>query len=163
MTATAERPAEIGQARKRKEDARLVTGRTMWTDNLTLPGMLHMAILRSPVAHARITSIDVSGARQRPGVIAAFSGQDFKDVQGSIPCAWPVTEDTVVPNHPSIAVDQVNHVGEAVAAVVARSKAEAQDALEAIDVDYEPLAPILVMEAALADDAPRVLPELSSN
>jgi aerobic carbon-monoxide dehydrogenase large subunit len=163
MTATAERPAEIGQARKRKEDARLVTGRTMWTDNLTLPGMLHMAILHSPVAHARITRIDVSGARQRPGVVAAFSGQDFKDVQGTIPCAWPVTEDTVVPNHPSIAVDQVNHVGESVAVVVARSKAEAQDALEAIDIEYEPLPPVLDMEAALADGAPLVHPELSSN
>jgi aerobic carbon-monoxide dehydrogenase large subunit len=163
MTATAERAAEIGQARKRKEDARLVTGRTMWTDNLVLPGMLHMAILHSPVAHARIRSLDVSAARQRPGVIAAFSGQDFKDVQGTIPCAWPVTEDTVVPNHPSIAVDQVNHVGESVAVVVARSKAEAQDALEAIEVDYEPLRPVLEMEAALADGAPLVHPDLSSN
>jgi aerobic carbon-monoxide dehydrogenase large subunit len=163
MTATAERAAEIGQARKRKEDARLVTGRTMWTDNLVLPGMLHMAILHSPVAHARIRSLDVSAALQRPGVIAAFSGQDFKDVQGTIPCAWPVTEDTVVPNHPSIAVDQVNHVGESVAVVVARSKAEAQDALEAIDVDYKPLRPVLEMEAALADGAPLVHPDLSSN
>jgi carbon-monoxide dehydrogenase large subunit len=163
MTATEARPTEFGRARKRKEDERLITGRTTWTDNLTLPGLLHMAILRSPMAHARITSVDVSAARQRPGVIAAFSGQDFKDVQGSVPCVWPVTEDTVVPNHPSIAVDQVNHVGEAVAVVVARSKAEAQDALEAIDVDYEPLAPILDMEAALADDAPLVHPELSSN
>ncbi len=164
MTATEERRApEIGQARKRKEDARLVTGRTTWTDNITLPGLLHLAILRSPMAHARITHIDVSPARQRPGVIAAFSGQDFKDVQGTIPCAWPVTEDTVIPNHPSIAVDRVNHVGEAVAVLVARSKAEAQDALEAIDVDYEPLPPVLDMEAALADGAPLVHPDLASN
>jgi aerobic carbon-monoxide dehydrogenase large subunit len=163
MTATEARPTEFGRARTRKEDEHLITGRTTWTDNLTLPGLLHMAILRSPMAHARLTAVDVSAARQRPGVIAAFSGQDFKDVQGSVPCVWPVTEDTVVPNHPSIAVDQVNHVGEAVAAVVARSKAEAQDALEAIDVDYEPLPPVLDMEAALADGAARVHPELSSN
>ncbi|HEY3715940.1 MAG TPA: xanthine dehydrogenase family protein molybdopterin-binding subunit [Jatrophihabitantaceae bacterium] len=163
MTATAERPAEIGQARKRKEDAHLITGRTTWTDNLTLPGLLHLAILRSPMAHARITNVDVSGALTRPGVIAAFSGQDFKDTQGTIPCAWPVTEDTVIPNHPSIAVDQVNHVGEAVAIVVGRDKASAQDALEAIDIDYEQLPPVLDMEAALADGASLVHPEQTSN
>ncbi|HZE50920.1 MAG TPA: xanthine dehydrogenase family protein molybdopterin-binding subunit, partial [Jatrophihabitantaceae bacterium] len=163
MTATVERPAEIGQARKRKEDAHLITGRTTWTDNLTLPGLLHLAILRSPMAHARITNVDVSGALTRPGVIAAFSGQDFKDVQGTIPCAWPVTEDMVNPGHPSIAVDQVNHVGEAVAIVVGRDKASAQDALEAIDVDYEQVPPVLDMEAALADGGQLVHPHLTSN
>jgi carbon-monoxide dehydrogenase large subunit len=166
MTATTERPteaAEIGRARNRKEDAHLITGRTTWTDNLTLPGLLHLAILRSPMAHARITNVDVSEAAKRPGVIAAFSGQAFKDEQGTIPCAWPVTEDMVNPGHPSIAVDQVNHVGEAVAAVVARSKAEAQDALEAIDVDYEPLDPVLDMEAALADGATLVHSHIDSN
>src|SRR6266540_1451899 len=84
MTATAERPAaEIGQARKRKEDAHLLTGRTTWTDNMTLPGMLHLAILRSPTSHARITGVDLSGALASPGVVAAYSGQDFKDVQGT--------------------------------------------------------------------------------
>ena len=163
MTATVERPAEIGQARKRKEDAHLITGRTTWTDNMTLPGLLHLAILRSPMAHARITNVDVSGALTRPGVIAAFSGQDFKDVQGTIPCAWPVTEDMVNPGHPSIAVDQVNHVGEAVAIVVGRDKASAQDALEAIDVDYEQVPPVLDMEAALADGGQLVHPHLTSN
>ena len=163
MTATVERPAEIGQARKRKEDAHMITGRTTWTDNMTLPGLLHLAILRSPMAHARITNVDVSGALTRPGVIAAFSGQDFKDVQGTIPCAWPVTEDMVNPGHPSIAVDQVNHVGEAVAIVVGRDKASAQDALEAIDVDYEQVPPVLDMEAALADGGQLVHPHLTSN
>ncbi|HEY3633096.1 MAG TPA: xanthine dehydrogenase family protein molybdopterin-binding subunit, partial [Jatrophihabitantaceae bacterium] len=163
MTATVERPAEIGQARKRKEDAHLVTGRTTWTDNLTLPGMLHLAILRSPMAHARIANVDVSSARRRPGVIGAFSGQDFKDVQGTIPCAWPVTEDMVNPGHPSIAVDQVNHAGEAVALVVARTKAEAEDALEAIDIDYEPLPVVLDMAAAVRDGAELVHSHLTSN
>jgi carbon-monoxide dehydrogenase large subunit len=164
MTATVERPApEIGQARKRKEDAHFVTGRTTWTDNINLPGMLHLAILRSPMSHARITTIDVSQALKRPGIIAAYSGQDFKDVQGTIPCAWPVTDDMVNPGHPSIAVDQVNHVGEAVAMVVGRSKAEAQDALEAIEIDYDQLPPVLDMEAALADGATLVHPHLTSN
>jgi carbon-monoxide dehydrogenase large subunit len=164
MTTTAERPApEIGQARKRKEDAHLLTGQTTWTDNMTLPGMLHLAILRSPTSHARIISVDVSAALSLPGVIAAFSGQDFKDVQGTIPCAWPVTADMVNPGHPSLAVDQVNHVGEAVAVVAARDKASAEDALEAIEVEYEPLPVVLDMEAALADGATLVHSHLTSN
>ena len=94
MTAT-ETPetktAELGKARLRKEDERLITGQTNWTDNITLPGMLHIAFLRSPYAHARITSVDVSAARNEPGVIAAYSGADFAAEQGSLPCAWPVT------------------------------------------------------------------------
>ena len=164
MTTTAERPApEIGQARKRKEDAHLLTGQTTWTDNMTLPGMLHLAILRSPMSHARIISVDVSAALELPGVIAAFSGQDFKDVQGTIPCAWPVTADMVNPGHPSLAVDQVNHVGEAVAVVAARDKASAEDALDAINVEYDELPPVLDMKAALADGATLVHPHLTSN
>jgi carbon-monoxide dehydrogenase large subunit len=164
MTATTERPVtEIGQPRKRKEDAHLLTGRTTWTDNLTLPGLLHLAILRSPMAHAKITAIDVSGALSRAGVIAAFSGQDFADIQGTIPCAWPVTPDMVNPGHPSIAVSQVNHVGEAVAIVVARDKYAAQDALEAIEIDYDQLPPVLNMEAALVDGSTLVHGHTTSN
>ena len=113
MTVTEERPAtaespagEVGKARKRKEDARLITGRTTWTDNLVLPGMLHLAIVRSPVAHAKITNVDLSAAQASPGVVAVFSGRDFAEEQGSIPCAWPVTPDMVNPGHPSIAVEE---------------------------------------------------------
>ncbi|HEX4728761.1 MAG TPA: hypothetical protein VH298_13240, partial [Jatrophihabitans sp.] len=154
MTAIQDRPAaEIGPARTRKEDRHLITGRTTWTDNLSVPGMLHLAILRSPMAHARITRVDVSPALRRPGVLAAFSGQDFAETQGNIPCAWPVTPDMVNPGHPSLAVTTVNHVGEAVAVVVARDKASAQDALEAIDIDYDPLPVVLDMEAALRSGA----------
>ncbi|MGH3750894.1 MAG: xanthine dehydrogenase family protein molybdopterin-binding subunit, partial [Micromonosporaceae bacterium] len=105
MTVTEERPAaEVGHARRRKEDARLITGRTMWTDNITLPGMLHLAILRSPVAHARIASIDVGPAKQRPNVINAFSGRDLAGDMAGLPCAWPVTEDMVAPDHLPLAV-----------------------------------------------------------
>jgi len=162
MTAVEARP-EIGQARRRKEDAHLITGRTTWTDNLTLPGMLHLAMLRSPMAHATITSIDVTEARSRPGVVAVFTGQDFKDVQGDVPCAWPVTPEMVNPGAPSLAVSQVNFAGECVAVVVARSKAEAQDALEAIDVEYEPLPVVLDMEEAIKDGATLVHPNTQSN
>ena len=107
MTAQTEVPAELGQAKLRKEDARLITGQTNWTDNIRLPGMLHMAFLRSPYAHAKITRVDVSAALQLPGVVAAYSGADFADEQGSLPCAWPVTPDIVMPAHPAMAVDEV--------------------------------------------------------
>ena len=90
--------------------------------------MLHIAFLRSPFAHARITSVDVSAARSLPGVIAAFSGADFADEQGSLPCAWPVTPDIVIPAHPPMATDEVRYVGEAVACVVARDRYAAADA-----------------------------------
>ncbi|MGH3304735.1 MAG: xanthine dehydrogenase family protein molybdopterin-binding subunit [Streptosporangiaceae bacterium] len=157
MTATQEAPAaELGRARLRKEDARLLTGQTNWTDNIKLPGMLHMAFARSPLAHAKIRRVDVSAARGMPGVIAVFSGADFAAEQGSLPCAWPVTEDIVIPAHPPMAVDEVRYVGEAVAVVVARDRYVAADAVAAIDVDYDPLPPVLDMRTALTADAPKV-------
>lgn len=161
MTATIE--PEVGKSRKRKEDARLITGRTRWTDNLVLPGLLHLAILRSPMAHARIVNVDVSAARQLPGVVAVLTGADLAGEQGSLPCAWPITEDMKAPSAPSIAVDQVNFAGEAVAIVVARSAYEAADALESIDVDYEELPVVLDMSAAIADGADLVHADLGSN
>jgi aerobic carbon-monoxide dehydrogenase large subunit len=157
MTATQEAPAaELGRARLRKEDARLISGQTNWTDNIRLPGMLHMAFARSPFAHARIRNVDLSTARGMPGVIAAFSGADFAAEQGSLPCAWPVTEDIVIPAHPPMAVEEVRYAGEAVAVVVARDRYAAADAVAAIDVDYDPLPPVLDMRAALEPASPRV-------
>jgi aerobic carbon-monoxide dehydrogenase large subunit len=157
MTATQEAPAaELGRARLRKEDARLITGQTNWTDNIKLPGMLHMAFARSPFAHARIRAVDLSGARGMPGVIAVFSGADFAAEQGTLPCAWPVTEDIVIPAHPPMATDEVRYVGEAVAVVVARDRYAAADAVAAIDVDYDPLPPVLDMRTALEPDSPKV-------
>ncbi|MFR9676540.1 xanthine dehydrogenase family protein molybdopterin-binding subunit [Streptomyces sp. TR06-5] len=147
---------EVGRARVRREDARLVTGQTTWTDNIALPGMLYMTLLRSPMAHARIDRIDVAPALRMPGVVAAFSGRDLADDMGSLPCAWPVTEDMVHPDHPPLAVDEVRHVGDPVAVIIARDRYEAADALEAVEVDYTPLDPVLDMEAALAEDAPLV-------
>ena len=167
MTATEERveaPApEIGRARKRKEDARLITGRTTWTDNMVLPGMLHLAVVRSPVAHARITSSDLEAAKQAPGVVTVLCGKDLAEEQGSLPCAWPVTPDMVNPGHPAIAVDQVNHVGEAVAVIVARSREAAADAMELVDIDYEPLPPVLDMDEAVKEGAQKVHPNIDSN
>ncbi|NBM20524.1 xanthine dehydrogenase family protein molybdopterin-binding subunit [Streptomyces sp. GC420] len=165
MTETLEsRETEVGRARPRKEDARLVTGQTTWTDNITAPGLLHLAMLRSPMAHARIDRIDVSPALDRPGVLAAFTGRDLAaDGLGSLPCAWPVTEDMVLPDHPPLAVDEVRHAGDPVAVVVARDRYAAADALEAVEVDYTPLPPVLDLEAALAEDAPLVHSDKGTN
>jgi carbon-monoxide dehydrogenase large subunit len=162
MTGTVTEP-EVGRARLRKEDARLLTGRTRWTENITLPGMLHLAILRSPHAHARISRVDVSGALRQPNVVAAFSGADVAETQGTLACAWPVTEDIVLPTYRPLAVDEVRHVGEPVAVVVARDRAGAVDALEAIEVDYQPLPAVLGLEAALADGAPLVHADAGTN
>ena len=157
MTADTQAPqAETGRARLRKEDARLVTGQTNWTDNIVLPGMLHMAFARSPMAHARITSVDLSAARAAPGVIAAFSGADFDGEQGSLPCAWPVTEDIVIPAHPPMATDEVRYPGEAVAVVVARDRYAAADAAALVDVGYEPLPAVLDIRTALDEGSPKV-------
>ena len=147
---------EIGKRRTRKEDTRLVTGQTSWTDNIQLPGLQFVAFLRSPMAHARIRSVDVSAAREAPGVVAAYSGADFAAEQGSLPCAWPVTPDIVIPAHPPMATEEVRYVGEIVACVVARNRYAAADALEKIDVDYEPLPAVLDMEAALSEGSPKV-------
>ena len=157
MTADTQAPqAELGRARLRKEDARLVTGETNWTDNLLLPGMLHMAFVRSPMAHARITSVDLSAARSMPGVIAALSGADFADQEISMPCVWPVTADIVLPPYPPMATDEVRYVGDIVACVIARDRYEAADAAAAVEVDYDPLPPVLDMREALGEGSPKV-------
>ncbi|MFI2206232.1 xanthine dehydrogenase family protein molybdopterin-binding subunit [Streptomyces sp. NPDC020192] len=162
MTHQAAEP-EVGRSRLRKEDARLITGQTTWTDNIQLAGLLHLAVLRSPMAHARITRVDVSPARRRPGVVAVFSGADLAEGLGSLPCAWPVTEDMVLPDHPPIAVDEVRYAGDPVAVVVARDRYAAADALEAIEVEYDPLPPVLDLETALAPDAPLVHADKGTN
>ncbi|WP_203434034.1 xanthine dehydrogenase family protein molybdopterin-binding subunit [Jiangella asiatica] len=164
MTVTEDRAGrEVGRDRRRKEDARLITGRTMWTDNVSLPGMLHLAILRSPMSHARIDGIDASAARSMPGVVDVITGRDVADVQGSLPCAWTVTPDMAHPDHPPLAVDEVRFAGEPVAVVAARDHATALDALEAIEVAYEPLPAVMDIEDALADGSPLVHQSLGTN
>ncbi len=162
MTATIE--PEVGKSRRRKEDERLITGRTRWTDNITLPGLLHMAILRSPFAHAKIVSIDTSAAKGASGVVAVYTAKDLDpDSSIGMPCAWPITPDMKAPRRPVLASDQVNFAGEGVAVIVARTSAEAHDALEQIDVEYDELPVILDMEAAIADGAPLVHEDQGSN
>jgi len=164
MTAVQDAPvqAEIGKDRRRKEDERLITGRTRWTDNITLPGMLHLAMVRSPFAHARITSIDKSAAEQAPNVVGVFTGRDLEDSMGTLITAWPVTTDQVTPNHPPVAVDRVAFAGEIVAVVAARSAAEARDAAELVDVEYEELPAVLDLKEANTDSV-LAHPDLGTN
>ena len=166
MTVTEERteaPApEVGKARARKEDERLITGRTRWTDNITPPGLLHMAVVRSPYAHAKITSIDTTAAKAMRGVSLVATGEDLKDVQGVLANAWPITADQKTPVHLPMAIDHVACAGEIVAVVVARSAARARDAAELIDVDYEVLPPALDLKEAAADTV-LAHPDLGTN
>ena len=142
----------IGTPMLRREDPALLTGEARFTNDLPIPGALHLAVLRSPYAHARITSIDVSAALDQPGVVAAYTGADLQDQWGApMPCAWPVTADMKNPPHYPVAVSKACYVGDAVAVVLARSEAEAQDALGAIDVEYEPLEAVIDLEDALSD------------
>jgi len=153
----------IGTRRLRREDPALLTGKEKFTDDLDVPGALHMAILRSPYAHARIVSVDTTEATSLPGVEHVFTGRDLTEAWAApMPCAWPVTEDMKSPEHRPLAVEQVNHVGDGVAVVLARSNAEARDAIDAIDVTYEPLEAVIGLDDALSD---RVLvhPELGTN
>ncbi|MGZ4692717.1 MAG: xanthine dehydrogenase family protein molybdopterin-binding subunit [Acidimicrobiales bacterium] len=155
MTAT-DTPAptapHIGTRMLRREDAPLLTGESRYTDDLVIPGALHLAVLRSPYAHARITSIDVSGALALPGVVAAYTGEDLADRwAGPMPSAWAVTEDMLNPPHYPLATGTVNYVGDSVVAVLAQSNAEARDALEAIVVEYDPLPAVVDLDDALSD------------
>jgi aerobic carbon-monoxide dehydrogenase large subunit len=142
---------EVGRARLRKEDAHLITGRSKYTDNITLPGMLHLAMVRSPFAHAKITSVDTAAAKSSPGVVAVLTGADVAAEQGSLPNVWPITPNQKAPAFPSIAVDEVAFAGEVVACIVARSAAAARDAVELVDVSYDELPVVMDLEEAFTD------------
>ncbi|WP_119071318.1 xanthine dehydrogenase family protein molybdopterin-binding subunit [Rubrobacter indicoceani] len=162
MTETAR--GYIGTSVPRREDAALLTGRGTWTDDIRLAGMLHFAVLRSPHAHAKVRSVDVSAALLQPGVVAAFSGTDFTDDFAiGIPCGWPVTEDIRIPDHPPLAISEVNHVGDGVAVVVASDRYMAKDALEFIEVEYEPLPAVVDLESAMEEGSPLVHESLGTN
>ena len=164
MTATQDAPAalEIGRDRRRKEDQRLITGRTRWTDNIQLPGMLHLAMVRSPFAHAKITNINADEAKAAPNVVTVITGQDVAEEQGALPNAWPITPEQVTPAHPPVAVDRVTFAGEIVAVIVARTAAEARDAAELVDVDYEELPAALDLKES-AEDKVLAHPDLGTN
>jgi carbon-monoxide dehydrogenase large subunit len=157
-------PTLFGSAIKRREDPRLITGAATYVDDVKLPGLTYAAILRSPYAHARITSIDVSAARKAPGVLAVYTGADIKDKVVPVPCAWNVPNcDLKVPPHPLLAYDKVRYVGDGVAMVVAESRAAARDAIDLIDVVYDPLPGGVDPQKIARPGAPQLHDEVPNN
>ncbi|MCY3710856.1 MAG: xanthine dehydrogenase family protein molybdopterin-binding subunit [Caldilineaceae bacterium] len=158
---------QFGRPIKRNEDPRLLTGRALFTDDVQMAGMLHVAFLRSDLAHAKIRSIDIEGACRVPGVVAVYTAGDLGEFWQPGPLLVPPPpveklefhERTQVP----LAKDKVRHAGEAVAMVVAESRYTAEDALDHIFVEYEPLDAVTGLEAALREDAPLVHEDLGHN
>jgi carbon-monoxide dehydrogenase large subunit len=149
----------VGQPLKRFEDPRLITGQGSFVDDMKLPGMLHACVLRSPHAHARIRSIDVSAARDLPGVAAVLTGDDVQGIIKDLPTRRMSGELQVdelnAPVQPVLAMGKVNYAGQPVAIVAAEDRYLAQDAMELILVDYEPLTPIVdALEAAAEGSVP---------
>jgi carbon-monoxide dehydrogenase large subunit len=154
----------VGTPVPRKEDRKLVTGNGQFIDNLNLPGQVWLEVVRSPHAHARIASVDLTKARALPGVHAAFSGAELAaDWAGSLPCAWPVTEDIKMPSHFPLAFDKARHVGDGVAVVVAETRSIAKDAAELVQVEYEPLPSVTDVAQALDAAAPLVHDDFETN
>src|SRR3954452_20015716 len=143
----------FGEPVKRNEDQRLLTGQALFVDDVELPGLLHAALLRSQVAHGRIKRIDVEVARRRPGVIAVYVAEDLGDYWQPGPLLVPpppipgivFNQRTQVP----LVKDKVRHLGEAVALVVAESRYLAEDVVELIEVDYEPLPATVDLERSV--------------
>jgi carbon-monoxide dehydrogenase large subunit len=153
----------VGQALRRKEDPRLITGRGRYIDDISLPGTMWMALVRSPEAHARIVSIDTSAAREREGVRAVFTGEDMGDLGGPLPMAWvPPGVEVKNPEHWPLARGEVNHVGDPVAAILGDDRYAVVDAAEDVVVEYEPLPVVTDPEAAL-EGGPYVHEELGTN
>jgi len=147
---TAEAPTKMfGQALKRREDPRLITGKGNYVDDIKLPGMLYAAILRSPYAHAKINSINTEAAQALKGVVAVITGTEIAQEQNPLPCAWAAGGVQNNVNTPrALAVDTVRFMGEGVVMVVAESSYIAYDAVDLIEVDYEPLDVVVDAEAA---------------
>ena len=157
----------IGKRLKRNEDPKLLTGQALFTDDVHLPGMLHVAFLRSDYAHGRIKSIDTSFAKDVPGVVAIYTAEDLGDYwqPGPLLVPPPPVEGRVFHARTQVplAKDKVRHVGEPIVMVVAESRYIAEDAIEQIFVDIEPLPAVTDLEQALAPDAPLIHEDLDSN
>jgi carbon-monoxide dehydrogenase large subunit len=158
----------IGARVARKEDKRFITGKGRYTDDMVVPGMKHAHFIRSPHAHAKIKSIDTSAAEKMPGVIGILNGAQLaEDAIGNIICGWMIHSKDGTPMNMGawrpLAQDTVRYVGDAVAIVVADSKAQARDAAEAVVVDYETLPVVTSAIEALKDGAPQLHPEAKNN
>jgi carbon-monoxide dehydrogenase large subunit len=157
----------FGQSLKRNEDPRLLTGQALFVDDVHLPGLAHVAFLRSPYAHARLRAVDVRAARAMPGVLAVYTAADLGDYWKPGPLLVPPPPIEGLVFHPRtqvpLAQGKVRHVGEPIAGVVAESRYQAEDAAERIAVDYEPLPAVVDIEQALRSDAPLIHEDLAQN
>src|SRR5437870_2965104 len=152
----------IGQSMKRVEDPRLIKGIGSYVDDITLSGMLHAVILRSPYAHARINSINTDAAKAAPGVFGVFTGADVNAKCGLVPCSSEIP-DLKAPKHTVLAGERAYFVGHPVAVVVAADRYAARDALELIEVDYEPLPVVSDPMKAMENGSPLEHPDLGTN
>jgi len=152
----------VGKPVKRVEDPRLIQGKATYVDDLSLPGMLHAAVVRSPHAHARITAIRTEAAKALPGVKAVLTGADVNPhvTMVSSPDVMPGQKS---PKHTVLAQDRVYYVGHAVAVVVATDRTIARDALDLVEVDYDALPAVTEMEKAIEKGSPLTHPELGTN
>ena len=150
--ATAEaRTGYLGARVKRREDEPLLTGRGTFVDNMTPVGTLAMVVVRSPYAHARVTSLDLETARAADGVVAVFAAGDLQDDwKAAMPCAWPVTEDMRNPPHYPL-TDIARYQGDGIAVVIAESRTQAKDAAELIEAEYDPLPVAVDVATALEE------------
>jgi aerobic carbon-monoxide dehydrogenase large subunit len=153
----------VGQRLRRKEDPPLITGKGLYTDDMTLTGMLYAAFVRSPEAHARITSIDASAAQARDGIHAVLTADDL-ELAAPMPMAWvPPGVEIKTPEHWPLARGEVKHVGQAVAVVIGEDKYAVVDATEDVVVEYDPLPVVVDPEAALAEGSPLVHEQFGTN
>jgi aerobic carbon-monoxide dehydrogenase large subunit len=154
MSTIEQAPAKhVGRSLRRKEDPRLIRGRAQYVDDIALHGMLHVAIVRSPEAHARIVSIDAAAALSHPGVRAVYTGEDMADLLAPLPMAWaPPGVEVKAPERWPLARGKVSHVGDAVAMVVGEDKYAVVDAAQKVHVEYEPLPVVVDVEDALKDE-----------
>ena len=162
MAVTPQVPKFVGERVRRREDPRLITGQATYVDDVPLVGALHMAVLRSPHANARIVSVDASAAESAPGVVAVVTSANVRDFCGQLPEAGSVGGWREARRWP-LATDYVRFVGDPVAAVVAESREAARDALELISIDYDPLPAAIDIETAAKPGAPKVYQEFSDN
>jgi carbon-monoxide dehydrogenase large subunit len=154
----------VGQAMRRKEDPRLITGKGRYIDDISVPGMLWCAFVRSPEAHARIAGIDASAAREREGVHAVLTADDLEGLEAPLPMAWvPPGVEINNPEHWPLAKGTVNHVGDPVALVIGDDRYAVVDATEDVVVDYDPLPAVTDPERALEPDSPLVHEALGTN
>jgi aerobic carbon-monoxide dehydrogenase large subunit len=154
----------VGASVRRHEDPKLVTGAGTYVDDIKLPGMLYVGIVRSPHAHARITNVDMSALEGQKWNVGKITGKELRERQRSpLPITWVIPPDIKTPQHWAMASEIVRYIGEPVAAVAVEERYQVEDAVEMVNVDYELLPSVTGIEEALRDGAPLVHEELGTN